>query len=122
MTLAKSRKQRRTPLLQRRLDCFYFLYFAFHILNFICIDGQSFWPEQMIPQALRQVKLDYLRDSGDPFLTAFDKGDARYTWFAVSVYTALIVQNPIFVLAVIMLWKGEGGGASVSRRRGIVQD
>lgn len=99
-----SSKQR---LLSRPLDCFYFAFFVFHLVNFVCIDGQSFWPTSVVPRALQQVKQDYLRDSGDPFLSAFDKGDAKYAWFAVSVYSSLVFQNPVFVAGVWALWKGE---------------
>ena len=97
----------RRPLLSRPLDCFYLAFFAFHILNFVFIDGQSFYPAALIPASLRQVKLDYLRDSGDPFVKAFDRSDPAYVWFAVSVYGSLVFQNPVFVAGVWMLWKGE---------------
>jgi hypothetical protein len=97
----------RRPLSSRPIDCFYILYFTFHIVNFLCIDGQSFWPFWMVPSVLQGVKKDYLRDSGDPFIQAFDNGDSRYLWFNVSVYESLILQNPVFVAGVWLLWKGE---------------
>jgi hypothetical protein len=98
---------KRQPLYSRPLDCFYFIFFAFHIVNFLCIDGQSFWPSWLVPTVLREVKEDYIRDSGDPFVQAFDNRDSRYLWFGVSVYGSLIFQNPVFVAGVWMLWTGE---------------
>jgi hypothetical protein len=94
-------------LLSRPSDCFYFVFFVFHIINFLCIDGQSFWPIAIVPKALQKVKQDYLQDSRDPFLIAFDSNDIQYQWFAVSVYSSLLIQNPVFVAGVWMLWKGE---------------
>lgn len=97
----------RKKLLSRPLDCFYFTFFTFHIINFLCIDGQSFWPSSFIPQVLKQVKINYLQDSGDPFVSAFDQGDTRYIWFTISVYGSLVFQNPVFIAGLICLWKGE---------------
>jgi hypothetical protein len=56
---------------------------------------------------LSQVKRDYIRDSGDPFVQAFDRKDSHYLWFAVSVYSSVVFQNQVFIAGVIMLWKGE---------------
>ena len=96
----------RKPLLQRPLDAFYFAYFVFHILTFICIDGQNFYPPQFVPRVLRQVLQDYLHDSGDPFVKGLQAHDGQYTWFALSMYSSLVFQNPVFVAGSWCLWRG----------------
>jgi hypothetical protein len=106
-SLAQSSPGSKRGLLSRPLDCFYFAFYVFHLVNFVCIDGQSFWPTSIVPRALQQVKQDYLRDSGDPFLIAFDKGEPKYVWFSVSVYSSLVFQNPVFVAGVWAMWNGE---------------
>lgn len=97
----------RVLLRQRPLDAFYLVYFAFHILTFICIDGQNFYPEALVPATLKRVMSDYLRDSGDPFVKGLQAGDPRYTWFATSMYSSLVFQNPVFVAGIVCLWRGE---------------
>lgn len=95
------------PLLKRPLDLFYFVFLVFNIFTFIFVDGQNFYPSNLIPHFMKQIVQDYLRDSGDPFVQALHKNDLRYIWFATSMQSELYFQVPIFVFGSWFIWKDD---------------
>lgn len=95
------------PLLKRPLDLFYFSYFIFNIITFLLIDGQNFYPSDLVPKALKEIVQQYLKDSGDPFVLALRSHDRHYIWFATSMWSSLLLQNPVYILAAWSLWKDE---------------
>lgn len=95
------------PLIKRPLDLFYFTYFIFNVITFLLIDGQNFYPSSLVPEALKRIVQDYLKDSGDPFVLALRSHDRQYIWFATSMWSSLVFQNPVYLLAIWGLWKDE---------------
>lgn len=95
------------PLLKRPLDLFYLTYFVFNVITFLFIDGQNFYPSNLVPEALKRVVQDYLKDSGDPFVLALRAHDRKYIWFATSMWSSLLFQNPVYLLSIWGLWKDE---------------
>lgn len=96
----------RRALRERPWDLFYFVYFIFHILVFLFIDGQNFYPPRLVPRALGAIVDDYLTRSSDPFVLALRAGDRRYLWFTTSMWSSLVFQNPVFVAGAWCLWYG----------------
>ncbi|KAG8900370.1 hypothetical protein FRC00_013222 [Tulasnella sp. 408] len=57
-------------MLPRAIDKVYLGYFTIVLLLTIFIDTQDYWPEGTGPEFLKQIKQQYLADSGDPLLTS----------------------------------------------------
>ncbi|KDN52158.1 hypothetical protein K437DRAFT_254537 [Tilletiaria anomala UBC 951] len=82
-------------LTSRPADLAYVVFLVLHLFASLLIDGQAFYPASLVPQALKSVRSDYLRDSRDPLL-----GNAlhpRYAWFTLCLVAEMVVQVPAFI-------------------------
>jgi hypothetical protein len=92
-----------TSLLKRPLDLVYFIYFFTHIPVTLAIDFQVFYPPHLVPQALKDALVMYIRDYKDPFLGA----NPPLFWFMSFMYSELFFQFIFFFIACFGLWKGK---------------
>ncbi|KAG9035981.1 hypothetical protein FS837_001793 [Tulasnella sp. UAMH 9824] len=87
-------------MLPRTLDKVYLWYFTIVLLLTIFIDTQDYWPEGTGPEFLRQIKQQYLVDSGDPLLTRTLGGRPQMAWFDSLVFQEFLFQFPALCLIV----------------------
>ncbi|KAI8140189.1 transmembrane protein 6/97 [Fennellomyces sp. T-0311] len=92
-------------LFSRPLDLIFFGYFASHIPITICVDIQSFYPPEIVPQALKDVLAWYLETYKDPFMSASLGFSAPIPWFQGVVFCEMLLQLPFFFAACYGLWK-----------------
>ncbi|KAI8338105.1 transmembrane protein 6/97 [Chlamydoabsidia padenii] len=90
-----------TSLFKRPLDLVYFIYFFTHIPVTLMIDFQIFYPPHLVPQALKDALIMYIRDYKDPFIGA----NPPLYWFMSFMYSELLFQFIFFFIACYGLWK-----------------
>ncbi|EPQ26195.1 uncharacterized protein PFL1_06131 [Pseudozyma flocculosa PF-1] len=101
-----SPRPRPRPLLSRRLDTLYVVYFSIHLAASVLIDAQlSLVPytPRLYPAPVRAALSFYLEAFKDPFLLALARQDAAYTWFHALVVSEVVVQLPLFVVGIVAL-------------------
>ncbi|CAO1635475.1 unnamed protein product [Sympodiomycopsis kandeliae] len=92
--------------LKRPLDYFYIAFFVLHTFASIFVDGEYFYPS-LVPQAARDVKTQYLKDSNDPLLG--NAGSPEVAWFTLALSLELVFQVPVFVIGAWKLYKDDIG-------------
>ncbi|KAG8934257.1 hypothetical protein FRC02_010318 [Tulasnella sp. 418] len=92
--------------LSRPLDKAYLVYFAMVFIFGICVDLQDFWPQQLLPQILKDLRAMYFRLSNDPLCQYLMGNNAQMAWFNSFMYLELLFQLPASILAIRGLLKG----------------
>ncbi|CDH61039.1 transmembrane protein 97 [Lichtheimia corymbifera JMRC:FSU:9682] len=88
-------------LLARPLDMVYFGYFAMHVPVTVLVDMQPFYPQHLIPQALKEVVTGYAETYKDPLVAS----PVLLPWFESFLYCEILLQLPFFFIALYGLWK-----------------
>ncbi|KAK0550554.1 hypothetical protein OC845_002607 [Tilletia horrida] len=92
-------------LLQRPVDAFYVVFLSFHLIASLLVDGQAFYPPKLVPAALKQVLLDYIRDSNDPLIQSAQS--PKYVWFWSALVLEFVIQVPCFAVGAWALAKDD---------------
>ncbi|KAJ7068689.1 transmembrane protein 6/97 [Mycena amicta] len=93
------------PLTSRPLDLVYFGFFVSHIFASLCIDFQPLYPQNLVPNFLRDFAAWYIRSSNDPLLKAAFGHHEPLPWFTSFLFLEVTFQFPVFFLAARGLWK-----------------
>ncbi|KAF2836044.1 hypothetical protein M501DRAFT_997272 [Patellaria atrata CBS 101060] len=91
----------RRPLLQRKKDLAYLVFFAHHLANALLIDLQPFYPAHLIPPWLSAIRTNYAVSYGDRFLLDPPPWFVAYTWVEA------LYHCPLSVWAVGALWRDD---------------
>ncbi|XP_066536572.1 sigma intracellular receptor 2 [Hoplias malabaricus] len=84
----------------RTLEIIFFIYFATHIPITLFLDLQALLPEDIYPQALKDVLHWYAADFKDPMVL-----DPPF-WFKSFVFCEALIQLPFFPIATYAFLKG----------------
>ncbi|KAG8887299.1 hypothetical protein FRB99_004289 [Tulasnella sp. 403] len=91
----------------RVLDKIYIFYFLLLIPIALGIDLQDYYPVEWVPGALKFVREDWIRKSGDPFLRKGALGgEVQEAWFWSFTLLEAFFQVPVFFIAIYGLLIG----------------
>lgn len=91
----------RTPLLSRKLDTVYLVWFALHLAVMLCVDLVSLYPAWLQPEPLLQLRKWYIVTYNDRF---FINPPA---WFTLFLWIEAIYHVPLSVWAIFALIRGK---------------
>ncbi|KAL1919839.1 uncharacterized protein VTP21DRAFT_1770 [Calcarisporiella thermophila] len=84
------------------LDKLFLIYFVSHIPITMIMDLQALYPPHLVPSALKELSLWYIKTFRDPFMSGVAEGG--FYWFLSFLYCEAIYQLPFFFWATWAIW------------------